>query len=192
MPLILGLDIATVTGFAWYDTGKDLSAIEAGSFRIEGEGFEERAGIMGRKIVGLIRDRRPDFIGIERPTRNVVQHRKVRRDLVGQADDATTINAGTSMLLNQFTGAAVGVIAAYRVPYEAIAPETWRKQFLGFGRHAGWQRKDWKRAAREKCDQLRIQVSNDDAADAVGVAFAGASSQTFRWLTREDCQVGTD
>lgn len=179
--LILSLDIATTTGFAWYDTDASLSAIRAGSFKIGGEDFEHRAGEMGAVMVKMLRQQKPDFIAIEQPTRNVMQHRKQGSDLAGQHDELT-INAGTSLLLNQLTGAAAAIIHAYRIPFDVIAPTTWRKQFLGFGTHRGWTRKDWKRAARQRCQQLRINVTNDDQADAVGIAFAGAATQTFKMM----------
>ena len=182
--LILGLDIATTTGFAWYDTEASLAAIRPGSFKIGGEGFEHRAGEMGAAMVTMLRQQKPDFIVIEQPTRNVMQHRKQGSDLAGQHDEMT-INAGTSLLLNQLTGAAAAIIRAYGIPFDVIASTTWRKQFLGFGTHKGWQRKDWKRATRERCQQLRINVTNDDQADAVGVAFAGAATQAFKMLQNQ-------
>lgn len=181
--LILGLDIATTTGFAWYDTEASLSAIKAGSFRIGGEGFEQRAGEMGAIMIRMMREQRPDFVAMEQPTRNVMQHRRQGHDLAGEHDELT-INAGTSLLLNQLTGAAAAIIRGYRIPFDVIAPTSWRKQFLGFGKRPGWQRKDWKRAARDRCAQLKITVTNDDQADAVGIAFAGAGLQTFKMMQR--------
>ncbi|MEC9244647.1 MAG: hypothetical protein VYB05_07745 [Pseudomonadota bacterium] len=179
MALILGLDIATTTGFAWYDTDASLSAVRPGSFKIEGECYEARAGEMGQSIIKMVKQTRPDFVVIERPARNVMQHRKKTNDFAGEHEEMT-INAGTALLLNQLTGAASAIVRAYQIPFEIVAPETWRKQFLGFGRRPGWSRKDWKKAARDRCRQLRITVTNDDQADAVGLAFAGPSCQTFK------------
>ncbi|HEV7253856.1 MAG TPA: hypothetical protein VGN97_12290 [Mesorhizobium sp.] len=172
-----------MTGFAWYDTRAELSAIEAGSFRIGPGDYEQRAGEMGSILIRTIKPRRPDFVAIEQPVRNVMPQRKHVSDFAGERDDVT-INAGTALLLNQLTGAAAAIIRAYSIPFEVIPPATWRKQFLGFGRRPGWVRKDWKRATRERCQQLRIHVTNDDQADAVGVAFAGSASQAFKMTER--------
>lgn len=65
---------------------------------------------------------------------------------------------------------------------ETIAPVSWRKQFLGFGTRPGRQRKDWKKAVRDRCAQMRISITNDDVADAVGIAFAGAGCHSFKML----------
>jgi Holliday junction resolvasome RuvABC endonuclease subunit len=86
---------------------------------------------------------------------------------------------------NQMVGALSAIVGAYQIPFETIAPVSWRKQFLGFGTRPGWQRKDWKKAVRDRCAHLKITVTNDDMADAAGIAFAGASMQTFKMMQNQ-------
>lgn len=81
-------------------------------------------------------------------------------------------------------GAARVIVGACGIPFGTIAPVSWRKQFLGFGARPGWQHKDWKKAVRDRCAQMWISVSNGDMADAVGIAFAGSATRTFKMLQR--------
>jgi len=80
MALILGLDIATTTGFAWYDTDASLSAVRPGSFKIGGECYEARAGEMGQRIIKMVKQTRPDFVVIEQisSTARELEHLKYR------------------------------------------------------------------------------------------------------------------
>lgn len=190
--LILGLDIATTTGFAWYTTPPSnhvndiraaLASIEPGSFKVVGETYEDRAADMGQRLIGLIKPRRPDLVVIEQPMRNVVQHRKQVRDFGGDHEEMT-INAGTALLLNQLTGAAAAIVRAYNVPFLVMPSSTWRKAVYGFGTHKGWASKDWKKQARQKCAENNIVVTNDDMAEACWVAKAGETSASFKMMQR--------
>jgi Holliday junction resolvasome RuvABC endonuclease subunit len=178
--LILGLDIATTTGFAWYDDKASLSAIKTGLIKAEGENAEEKAASLACQIVPMLRQTKPDFVAIEQPMRNVVSFKKKRQDFGGEVEEQT-INPN-ALQLSSLSGAAVAVVAAYRIPWETISSSTWRKVFLGMGRSPGFDRATWKRAAVERCRALKIEVRNADAAEAVGIAFAGASTQTFKMM----------
>lgn len=182
--LILGLDGAQVTGWALHDTAADLSAIQAGVLRTSGDDYEHKAASLGLSLMRLIKANRPDFIVIEMPIRSqpARQTRKVKFMGEERVEEASGSGLNAVISSNQMVGALSAIIGAYRIPFETIAPVSWRKQFLGFGTRPGWQRKDWKKAVRERCTQLRINVTNDDMADAVGIAFAGASLQTFRHM----------
>lgn len=190
--IILGLDIATLTGFAWYETPPTnnmhdiraaLAAIEPGSFRVAGESYEDRAADMGQRLIGLIKPRRPNLVVIEQPMRNVVQHRKTVQDFGGEHEEMT-INAGTALLLNQLTGAAVTIVRAYNVPYLVVPSSSWRKVVYGFGTHKGWASKDWKKHARQKCSEHGIVVTNDDMAEACWIAKSGEASAFFKMQAR--------
>lgn len=184
--LILGLDGAQNTGWALYDTAAgSLSSIKAGVIKAAGDDYEHKAASLGQGLVRLIRDDRPDFIVIEMPIRSLPAARQVRRvKFMGeeQLEEAGGMGLNAVISSNQMVGALSAIVGAFQIPFEMIAPVTWRKQFLGFGTRRGWTRKDWKKAVRERCGQLRITVTNDDMADAVGIAFAGASLQTFKML----------
>jgi hypothetical protein len=99
--------------------------------------------------------------------------------------DEQTINPN-ALQLEGLVCAAVAIIAAYRIPWETISSQTWRKVFLGMGRSPGFDRAMWKRAAVERCRALKIAVKNADAAEAVGISIAGASCQRFRMIGRDE------
>ena len=182
MKLILGLDVATTTGFALYTVGETLSTIQTGvinSKAMKGEKVEKKIVYLGYQLERLYDTHRPDFVAIEEPLRNVVSYSKKQQTLVDEEE--ITVNPNTMQLL------ALASMAAFtadlrQIPWVTIPSSTWRKYFLGFGRKTGWKREDWKRATIERCRSLRIQVKNNDAADAVGVAMAGAASQEFKLL----------
>jgi Holliday junction resolvasome RuvABC endonuclease subunit len=182
MSLILGLDIATVTGFAWYEPGSSLSSIKTGLIKAVGDNAEEKAASLATQLVALFKSGRPDFVAIEQPMRNIKSFRKTKTDLAGVMDEQT-INPN-ALQLEGLVCAAVAIIAAYRIPWETISSQTWRKTFLGMGRSPGFDRAMWKRAAVERCRVLKIEVKNADAAEAVGISIAGAGCQRFRMLTQ--------
>lgn len=193
--MILGLDIATTTGFAWYEPGSSLASIKTGTFKSEGENAEEKAASLALQLRELFyqteyvegrAERRlvkPDFVAIEQPMRNVKSFRKTRQDLAGAVEEAT-INPN-ALQLEGLVCAAVAIVAAYRIPWVTISAATWRKHFLGMGRAPNFDRQAWKRAAVERCRVMRIAVKNADAAEAVGIAMAAEGTQEYRMLTRE-------
>lgn len=178
--MILGLDIATTTGFAWYEPGSSLSSIKTGLLKAQGDNAEEKAASLATQLVALLKPGRPDFVAIEQPMRNVVSFKKTRDTLAGPVDEQT-INPN-ALQLSALVGAAVGIIAAYRIPWETISSSTWRATFLGYGRRAGMDRAAWKRAAIERCRLLKVDVRNADAAEAVGIAFSAVNCQRYKML----------
>ncbi|HEU4986884.1 MAG TPA: hypothetical protein VFT89_07445 [Rhizobiaceae bacterium] len=178
--IILGLDVATTTGFAWYEPGSSLSSIKTGLIKAQGENAEEKAASLAQQLVAMFKAGKPDFVAIEQPMRNVVSFKKKRQDFAGEVEEQT-LNPN-ALQLSSLAGAAVGIIAAYRIPWETIPSATWRKHFLGMGRSPGFDRAAWKRAAVERCRMFRIEVKNADAAEAVGIAMAGEACQRFKAL----------
>lgn len=184
--MILGLDIATVTGFAWYEPQAPLSTIKTGVIKAAGENAEEKAASIAIQMVELFRDpitkqpRKPDFVAIEQPMRNVKMFAKKRQDMAGEVEE-TTVNPN-ALQLSSLSGAAVGIIAAYRIPWVTIPSASWRKHFLGMGRSPGFDRAAWKRAAIERCRMFKIEVKNADAAEAVGIAMAAEATQQFKMM----------
>jgi Holliday junction resolvasome RuvABC endonuclease subunit len=176
--IILGLDIASVTGFAWYEPGSSLSSIKTGLIKATGENAEEKAASLAVQLVAMFKQGRPDFVAIETPMRNVKSFTKKRQDFGGEVEEQT-INPN-ALQLSSLAGAAVAIIAAYRIQWECIPSQTWRKVFLGAGRMPGRDRAGWKRAAIDRCRMLRIDVKNADAAEAVGIAYAGEHCQAFK------------
>ena len=183
MTLILGLDIATTTGFSVYSVHEPLSTIKTGTIKAVGNNAEQKAASLSAELIRLFKDQRPDFVAIEEPLRNLVPFRKKTQSLIGETDQLT-INPN-ALQLSSMTGAAVAIISGFKIPWITIPSATWRKHFLGRGREKGWQRADWKRAAIERCRSLHIHVKNNDAAEAVGIALSGSVSQEFKRLHME-------
>jgi hypothetical protein len=188
--MILGLDIATTTGFCWFDPPRTddsadvraaLAAMRPGSFKVVGAEPEDKAADMAPHLIKLLKPTKPDFIIIEAPARHVQQHDKVITDMHGTRT-IKTINPGTTILLNQLTGAAVTIARAFNIPFMTVSEETWRKEAYGFGRKKGWQRAHWKKHARQLCAAKGISVTNDDQAEACWIAFVGWRSQTYRLM----------
>ncbi len=178
--IVLGLDIATVSGFAWYEPGASLSSIKTGLIKAQGDNAEEKAASLAQQIVAMFKQGRPDFVAIEQPMRNVKSFRKTKTDLAGEIGELT-INPN-ALQLEGLVCAAVAIVAAYRIPWETIPSSTWRKHFLGMGRSPGFDRAMWKKAAVERCRVFRIDVKNADAAEAVGIAMAGEHTQGFKMM----------
>lgn len=210
--IVLGLDIATTTGFAWYDASPSvsLSSIKTGLIKAEGKADEDKAGSLAVQLIAELHEhvdgrrvRKPiDFVAIERPLPNVMQFEKETDDLAGGSVE-TTINPN-QMLLHQLIGAACAILAAYKIPYVTIAPQSWRASYFGKGfkppkkpvkdKHGNQKKNrrgelmwknDWKTPAIEKARALRIEVRNADAAEAVGIAFAGAGHDALRMMTSD-------
>lgn len=213
--LILGLDIATTTGFAWYDTNASLSVIKTGTIKAVGENAEEKAASLALQLRELFYETvmvdgrserrlfKPEFVAIERPLPNIMQFDKVSDDLVDGQVTSSTVNPN-QMLLPTYIGAAVAIIAAYRIPFETIAPQSWHKAYYGSGfkppkkmmkdknGHPKRDRRgniiyknDWKTPAVERARELRIAVKTADAAEAIGIAFAGKSCDKFRKMEHD-------
>lgn len=191
--IILGLDPAQKTGFAYYDTERSISSIHAGVIQCQpGKGIpiEVKASQLGREFMRLLRDQRPDLVAIEEPGRrqfDVQDDDDDSVDLAGEADGDGPRKTGLKSIIssNQIVGGYAMLCGVKAIPFVTIPVATWRKQFLGFARRPGFTRKHWKAAAREKCAQLKITVTNDDMADAVGVAFAATAEQLFRKIRNE-------
>lgn len=178
--MILGLDIATTTGFAWYDPSASMSTIRTGIITASGNNAEEKAADIAQQLVVMLKAERPDFVAIEQPMRNVVMFKKKKHDMAGEHEEST-INPN-ALQLSSLSGAAVAIVSAYRIPWVTIPSSSWRSQFLGYGRKPGFQSKDWKKAAMERCQMLKIPVKRHDAAEAVGVAFAATASQHYKMM----------
>lgn len=190
--IILGLDIATVSGFCVWDTSKDLSSAHVWSHRLKGETHEVKAAELGPIISKTLKKHNPDLVAIEAPLKNIIQHQKTTQTLIGE-QTSMAMNPASVILPNQLVGAAMGIVGAFDEalaktggqPWQIIPELTWRKAFLGYARKKGMTRKDYKRAAREVCDEKGVTVTNDDQADAVGVTFAARHSDRFRLLERQ-------
>ena len=86
MALILGLDIATTTGWAIYDTDKTPSAIVSGSFKLQGATPFERVRYMRSHLPRLIKEYRPNFAAIEAPMEIAPRFTRATTDMLGKQE----------------------------------------------------------------------------------------------------------
>lgn len=184
--LILGVDQAQRSGYAWYDTERSISAIQAGVLKADGDAIEQKASNLGRQFLILLRTRRPDLIVFEAPIRTAPAARR-KTKFMGEEEEASGGVSGLNAVIS-----SNGIICALAtaaeikgIAWTVIASVTWRKAFLGFGRQPGWERKDWKKAVRDQCARERITVTNDDMADAVGIAIAAKATPEFKQIQYE-------
>ncbi|WP_024586032.1 hypothetical protein [Aliihoeflea sp. 2WW] len=183
--IILGLDVAQKTGSALHDDSRPLSAIEAGVLKAVGRDYEDKSAALARALIILVREAKPDLVAIEMPIRTQPAGRRTVK-MMGE-DEVVEGGSGLNAVIssNQLVGAVAAVCGIKAIPFVTIAPASWRKAFLGFSRQPGWGRKEWKKAVREQCARERIVVTNDDMADAVGVAVAAKTTDTYRMLQYE-------
>lgn len=186
MSLIIGLDVAQRTGWAAYNTNRSIAAIQAGVLKAEGDSFEERSAMLGRQFGLLLKETgRPALIAIETPLRMLPQGKRTAK-MMGEEEVVTGGGGANAMISsNQLVGGIAALCGWKDIRFVCIPAATWRKAFLGFARQKGWERKDWKKAVRDQCARERITVTNDDQADAVGIAIAARATDTFKMIEYE-------
>ena len=185
--ILLGLDIATTTGWAYFDPEKPISAILPGSFKTSGDSPEKKDWLHAGHLIRLFRERgRPDFVVIEQPLRMAPITRK-SQSFMGQNEEIRAQVGGLTAVIssNQLVGATVGLLRGYGIPFATVDSKVWRKNAYGFGTRKGWVSKDWKKHAKDQCAQMRIPVKNADQAEAVWIAFYGPKCQQYKWLLQQ-------
>lgn len=138
---------------------------------------EEKAAIFCDEIEKLFKEHRPRFVVWEAATEVIRSYAKEGKpDLAGKRPVGLTVNAD-QLILRDIQGHIRHAARARRIPYEAVNPKTWRAAVL---KNGNLGRDEAKRAAVDFCKMLRIPVKNADQAEAVCLAFWGATSQTYR------------
>lgn len=177
--IILGLDIATTTGWAVYDTDKTPSAIISGSFKLQGDTPFERVRYMRSHLPKLIKEHRPDFAAIEAPLEIAPRFKKAKTDLLGSEEQETTINSKTIAILNRYAGAAEMAVMGNNIPCVEVRAQTWQtiipKNIKGKP----------KQRAKAFCDMLKIVSPNMDSRDACVIAmWAKGHCQELKLMQR--------
>ena len=177
--IIMGLDLATRSGWAVRDSAKHRSSIQCGTFSVDTNDkgdklvWEEKYAIAANLFYRLLKEYSPDFVAIERPEHGVRQFsKKGKADLTGEEQVVSTINPN-ALQLTGIAGAIIGICMLMRVPYGTIASTSWRPVYYGKGIKPG-QGQDWKDLAIETCEREsitlpRTKAEAKDAAEAVGV-----------------------
>jgi hypothetical protein len=200
------LDPSQKTGWALYDTKSEkLSTMRCGVIKAEGEKktpLALKAASLGPQLLKLIKADRPDFVAVESPPQKPYggkapskKPRFVGEDLLDDEDDGNEGGGGQVTGLkgvistNDCATALVTIIRCYGIPAVLLKDSTWRKSAYGFGTRTGWTRPDWKQHARSLCRQHNISATNDDAAEACWIAYAGGATQTFRKMENDAAEA---
>ena len=80
--IIMGLDLATRSGWAVRDSNKHRSSILCGTFTVKGYNWEEKYAIAANCFYRLVKEHKPDFVAIERPEHGVRQFNKKKKNAI--------------------------------------------------------------------------------------------------------------
>lgn len=182
--LILSFDQSIArTGWCVYEPPSHASML-VGSFTSRPStnmSTEEKTAIFCDEIEKLFKAHRPNFVIWEAATEIIRSYPKQgKTDLIGEAKVQGVTVTADQLILRDIQGHIRHAARARRIPYEPVNPKTWRASILKNGNLC---RDEAKKKAKEFCQMLRIMVKNDDQAEAVCLAFFGATTQTFRMLT---------
>lgn len=175
--LVLGLDIATSTGVCWMDTALPPSQWRCLAISAEGDFAEDRTGDLAIYLRDEFAARRPDFVAIEMPRRDVAAYPKQVRDpKTGRMKTIHTVNAD-QLLLPALAAAATAACDLASIPWGNVHQKTWRAAYFGKGFKPSGD--DWKAPAVDAALMEGIQLplekkAQKDAAEAVGIARAWA------------------
>jgi hypothetical protein len=173
--LVLGLDIATSTGVCWMNTVTLPSQWRCLAIGAEGEFAEDKTGDLALYLRDEFEARRPDFVAIEMPRRDVAAYPKQVRDAkTGRMKTIHTVNAD-QLLLPALAAAATAACDLMNVPWGIVHQKTWRSSYYGKGYKPADG--DWKAPAVTRAVQQGIALplekkAQRDAAEAVGIACA--------------------
>jgi hypothetical protein len=179
---ILAFDPAKTTGFAFFDTSRDHSAIQCGVLEMPDKADPYYTGDqLGLKVTRLIKDfGKPDFAILEE--QSLAQ--------IGNSNAAAIIYAWGSSL------AIVATLSNHGVPYGTITPGSWRKMFFGASfkppqkpaKPGKKPENDWKAAAVSECERLGIVIPsrktiahNACEAAALAICWRGAKLHAKRY-----------
>lgn len=177
--IVMGLDLATRSGWAVRDSARHRSSIICGTFDVsKGDSgqkleWEAKYAIAANAFYKLVKEYKPDFVAIERPEHGVRQfQKKGRADLTGKAETVSTINPA-ALQLTGIAGAVIAICMMMRIPYGTVAAVSWRPVYFGKGVKPG-EGQDWKDMAIASCVQDNIalpstKAEQKDAAEAVGI-----------------------
>lgn len=213
MPLILGGDIASVSGLCLMETSRPKSEWWVFALRSEGEEREEKAGDialflydlftkpMKNPRTGIEAIHRPDFAVLETPMRNVKQFGKMVPGADGKMVAKETVNPN-ALLLSTLAGGVVATFDICGVPWGTLYSASWRKAYFGAGRKPPekWDSSkkkmvaDWKTMAIVQAELEGVQLPDTvegkaDAAEAVGIAVAWKACQTNGFIPERHKQA---
>lgn len=177
--VILGLDLATNSGYAVRFSWRDASATKNGVFNVaennrgEEVSWETKYALTAKQIHNLIVEYRPDFVAIEEAEHRVTQFSKKKNNpITGALEEINTINPN-ALQLTGISGAAIGICMREGVACGTIPSRSWHAKY-----HKGEKprpKEDWKDVAIRSCERDGVTLpptkkAQRDAAEAVCIS----------------------
>ncbi|NTF54887.1 hypothetical protein G6L12_08265 [Agrobacterium rhizogenes] len=201
--IVMGLDLATRSGWAVRDSTRHRSSIICGTFSVaennDGKKLEWEAKypIAANEFYRLVKEYKPDFVAIERPEHGVRQFKKKGKpDLTGKEEMISTINPAALQLTGIF-GAVSAVCQIRGIAFGTIAAVSWRPVYFGKGVKPP-EGKDWKDLAiqyaqREQISLPSTKAEQKDAAEAIGVCtcWAQCAIPEIKWMQQRFMDLRT-
>lgn len=201
--IVMGLDLATTSGWAVRDSGKHRSSIQCGVFSVHTNDkgdkleWESKYPVAANLFYRLVKDYRPDFVAIERPEHGVRQfNKKGKADLTGEERNVMTINPA-ALQLTGIAGAITAICMMMRIPFGTVAAVSWRPVYFGKGVKPG-EKQDWKDLAIEMCEREHItlprtKAEQRDAAEAVGICtcWHKCDIPNIEWMQKRFIELRT-
>lgn len=195
--IVMGLDLATRSGWAVRDSSKHRSSILCGTFSVKEYEWEEKYAIAANLFYRLVKEHQPDFVAIERPEHGVRQFKKKgKADLTGKEETVSTINPA-ALQLTGIAGAIIAICQIRTIPYGTIAATSWRPVYYGKGVKPG-EGQDWKDLAIEYAERENIalpstKAEKKDAAEAIGVCtcWHNCAIPEIKWMQQRFMDLRT-
>lgn len=167
---ICGLDVATKTGWCLatgntYQTGL-FDAGKVGKRKASSDA--ERNANFRQWLWTHLQANQVHMVAIERRAVSNMK-KKVKDPLTGKMITKEVTNDNAAATLGYLNNCAQEVCFSLNIPFEIVAVNTWRKDFLGGQKPA--EGEDWKAVAKRVCEMMKIEARSKDAAEAAGIAF---------------------
>ncbi|MDJ1632275.1 hypothetical protein [Rhizobium rhizogenes] len=195
--IVMGLDLATRSGWAVRDSERHRSSIVCGTFTVSEYDWEEKYAIAANLFDRLRKDYNPDFVAIERPEHGVRQFaKKGKADLTGEERMVSTINPA-ALQLTGIAGAIIAICQIKGIPFGTIAAVSWRPVYFGKGIKPP-EGKDWKDLAIEYANREKIALPSTkaeqrDAAEAIGICscWHNCAIPDIKWMQQRFMDLRT-
>lgn len=201
--IVMGLDLATRSGWAVRDSLKHRSSIQCGTFSVAENNvgdkleWEAKYPVAANLFYRLVKEYNPDFVAIERPEHGVRQFKKKgKADLTGKEETISTINPAALQLTGIF-GAISAVCQMRGIAFGTIAAVSWRPVYFGKGIKPA-EGKDWKDLAIEYAQRESIALPSTkaeqrDAAEAIGICtcWHNCAIPEIRWMQQRFMDLRT-
>lgn len=189
---IMCLDPASKLGWAVHTIGDTFSGVELGTIHLEGKGPFAKVKAVRKLLPPLIKKYRPDYVAFESPLQFIPKYERTKTDIFGEDETTSTMNAGTTLMLNRISGAVQCVIEGFDIPCEEVFPISWQSVIDKRipKKSANGDKISVKERIRMMCDLNRIVGGNQDAKDAaVMCIWAAQKSQILKQIMNHGMEL---